>query len=259
MSVEDIKQESDLEELQFVWTNLSKEVIDLASENGDDLQETAIMSTTETYPALPLIREASPLPVDAYLDTASRDVPVLSAEGNHVTKPRNAKVPWTAERRAKIEQIQRALAEKAYGRPVPGKIDGLFSTIDNQTAAQDSNVARPLVVPASDGDFNAWIWEEVQDEPDAALKFAGMKEKYEAEVRSKTNSWMDDIKFLSAEKEERARLNRLDMDFRRADTAPITSEDKDSGEEETLFLPEGEKRKGQVLPDTGLSLASGDE
>ena len=188
---------------------------------------------------------------------------MLQAKGNLATKPKTTKVPCTPERRAKIEQIQRALAEKAYGRPVPEKTDGLFSSNHNQIAAQDSNETRLSAVPASDGDPNAWMWEEVQDESDAALKFAGLKEKHEAKVRSKTTSWMDDIKFLRDEKEERARLKRLDIESQRAGGSPTSSEDKDSDEEETLFVPEGKKtsskRKGQVLTDAGLGLASDDE
>ena len=269
-TAENIKQESDLEELQFVWTNLSREVIDLTSDNGAEVvlsgcpeKETEIISTTEAFSATPLIREprTSIADADIMFGSADRSVPVLQAKGNLATKPKTTKVPWTAERRAKIEQIQRAMAEKAYGRPVPEKIDGLFSSNRNQTAAQGSNVTRPSALPASDGDPNAWMWEEVQDETDAALNFAELKEKYETKVRSKTNSWMDNIKFLRAEKGERARLKRLDIESQRAGGAPTSSENKDSDEEETLFVPEERpsKRKGQVLTDAGLSLASGDE
>ena len=220
-STENIKQEFEASEIEFVWTNLSKQVIDLVTDDEAEALPSVEANNAETTsisnrksPSKPDSSESHPT-IGA--TAAQSDGTIKNAAGPQLkkflfTRPKKAKGPITAERRAKLELAQRLLAERATGKVVPGCAGTLFSATPKLAGSADSVQSR--IGPDVHREVSTATRNESEilsdSDGDAEKKFSALKKKYNSKKKKRTNTIGDDVAFIRAEKIEAMRLKRLE-------------------------------------------------
>lgn len=139
----------------------------------------------------------------------------------------------TLEDIAKHRQQQRAFKEMLLGRSGTSGTAGLCKGLDG------------LRGPDLDGDDindDSWMNSDTNFDEEAAVKFRHLKRSYKAKQKADTNTIEDDYEFRRAEKTEKARLKRLELEY-------ITSRGPASEEEESdedgLFVGQSPARRAK--------------
>ena len=141
--------------------------------------------------------------------------PYLRAAKNRVLR--------TPEDIEKLRKMQQMYREKALGKAAASGASNMF------------NISR---VAENIQDKNAWMKGTYTPEENNADHFAGLKRAYKAKVKARKNTLEDDINFKRAEKEEKARLKRVELAYRR-DIGRHSSDDDEAEEsDDGLFVPQ---------------------
>ena len=124
----------------------------------------------------------------------------------------NVKAKRTVADRAKLLQLQKIYAERALGRKVVAGAGNIFKGTQGHAGNAPAEAENDL----------AWMNDaaEMNDNADAATQFALIKAKYNRKKRARRNTFEDDVLFMKADSAEKARLKRLEDDYRR-DRGPI--------------------------------------
>ena len=211
---EDIKNE---EEVQFVWENLSKEIYTIPDDDDETLDEPLPVTLTSSSSGTPRsfseVHGSNTAPTSKALPTAVPKKTFLLKK-----KVRPACSP---AQDAKFKELSKQLAEKAVSNSTRGGAGTVFG-------GRGLNAPTGPACDEESADPHAWMHEVVDvDDEDAAKKFSLLKKKYNFKKRKNQTTFEEDAAFLRADKLERARLKRLDIQ------SEMTIVD---GEEEQLFV-----------------------
>ena len=147
----------------------------------------------------------------------------LRKNGKPYLRTANPRALRTPEDLEKLRKLQQMYREKALGKAVASGASNLF------------NISR---VAGNVQDKDAWMKGTYTPKENTADHFAGLKRAYKAKVKARKNTLEDDINFQRAEKEEKARLKRVELAYLR-DTGCYSSDDDEAEEsDDGLFVPQ---------------------
>lgn len=136
----------------------------------------------------------------------------------------------TSEAIAKQYQQQRALREKMLALSgSAGPIEGL-------------NGLKPPGLEGDPIDDDAWMSSDPKFDEEAAVTFRELKRSYKVKQRADANTIEDDYEFRRADKVEKARLKRLELDY--LNSRGPSSEEGDS-DEDALFVHQSPARRAK--------------
>ena len=140
--------------------------------------------------------------------------------------PRALRTPADVEKLLKLQQMY---GEKALGKAAACGASNMFNLPNAVENTQDKD---------------AWMRGTSTPEEDTADHFAKLKRVYKAKVKARKNTLEDDINFQRAEKEEKARLNRIELAYRRVRGFHSSDDDEAEGSDDGLFVPQYPRRNG---------------
>ena len=141
--------------------------------------------------------------------------------------PRALKTPEDIEKLRKLQQMYK---EKALGKAAASGASNMFNT---------PNIAGNIQ------DKDAWMRGTYTPEENTANHFSKVKRVYKAKVKARKNTLEDDINFQRAEKEEKARLKRVELAYLR-DRGCHSSDDEAEESDEGLFVPQYPRENGSA-------------
>ena len=153
----------------------------------------------------------------------SRTGALLRNNGKPYLRTANPRVLRTPEDLERLHKLQQMYGEKALGKAAACGASNMFNT--------------PNVV-GSIQDKDAWMKVTYTPEEDTADHFAKSKRVYKAKVKARKNTLEDDINFQRAEKEEKARLTRIELAYRRDRGFHSSDDDDAEGSDDGLFVPQ---------------------
>ncbi|MCJ1435588.1 hypothetical protein MMC27_004962 [Xylographa pallens] len=148
---------------------------------------------------------------------------------------KKSRQPLTAEQNARMREIQAELAERITGKPVAGGAANIFK---RQGIPPTTSVHGPS--PAGN-DPNAWMHgdaDEDERDEDPATKFAELKKRCNVKKRAGTLKWEEEIEFIKAQRAEKARLKRIEIEILRAASAGNRNGKGTEGDDDGLFVPD---------------------
>ena len=140
--------------------------------------------------------------------------------------PRALRTPEDVEKLRKLQQMYR---EKALGKAAASGASNMFNI---------SGVA------GNSQDKDAWMKGTYTPEENTASHFAGLKRAYKAKVKARKNTLEDDINFQRAEKEEKARLKRVELAYLRDLGCHSSDDDEAEESDDGLFVPQYPRENG---------------
>ena len=140
--------------------------------------------------------------------------------------PRALRTPEDIEKLCKLQQMYR---EKALGKAAASGASNMF------------NISR---VVGNFQDKDAWMKGTYTPEENTADHFAGLKRAYKAKVKARKNTLEDDINFQRAEKEEKARLKRVELAYLRDRGCHSSDDDEAEESDDGLFVPQFPRENG---------------
>ena len=147
----------------------------------------------------------------------------LRKHGKPYLSTANPRALRTPEDIQKMRKLQQMYGEKALGKAA---------------ASGASNIFNISMVSGNVQDKDAWMKGTYTPEENTAEHFAGLKRAYKAKVKARKNTLEDDINFQRAEKEEKARLKRVELAYLR-DLGGHSSDDDEAEEsDDGLFVPQ---------------------
>ena len=179
-----IKEEDD-GDFEWTWKNARTEIITITDDEHD-----------------------APSQPSAHLDDINSAIAPATSPNKLLLKKallikRKQRQPLTPANIAKMEEIQKALAEKATGRPLVGVVGSLFKGV--HTVQKSAAIRTPLETSNNDR-----ISHEPSDtDEDQEEAFHQVKKNYGSKKRKRVNTMEDDILFLRAVKAENLRKSRV--------------------------------------------------
>ena len=154
----------------------------------------------------------------------------LRKNGKPYLRTMNPRALRTPEDIEKLRKLQQMYKEKALGKAAASGASNMFNT---------SNIAENIQ------DKDAWMRGTYSPEENTANHFSKVKRAYKAKVKARKNTLEDDINFQRAEKEEKARLKRVDLAYLR-DRGCHSSDDEAEESDEGLFVPQYPRENGSA-------------
>ena len=140
--------------------------------------------------------------------------------------PRALRTPEDIEKLRKLQQMYK---EKALGKAA---------------ASGASNMFHIPSVAGNIQDKDAWMRGTYTPEENTADHFAKLKRAYRAKVKARKNSLEDDVNFKRAEKEEKARLKRVELAYLRDRGCHSSDDDEAEESDEGLFVSQYPRKNG---------------
>ena len=140
--------------------------------------------------------------------------------------PRALKTPQDIEKLRKLQQMYK---EKALGKAAASGASNMFNIPNVAGNVQDKD---------------AWMRGTYIPEENTADHFAKLKRVYKAKVKARKNTLEDDINFQRAEKEEKARLKRVELAYLRDRGCDSSDDDEAEESDEGLFVPQFPRENG---------------
>ena len=134
--------------------------------------------------------------------------------------PRVLRTPEDVERLLKLQQMY---GEKALGKAAACGASKMFNIPNAVENIQDKD---------------AWMRGPYTPEEDTAGHFAKLKRAYKAKIKARKNTLEDDINFQRAEKEEKARLQRIELAYHRDRGFHSSDDDEAEESDDGLFVPQ---------------------
>lgn len=147
----------------------------------------------------------------------------LRKNGKPYLRTANPRALRTPEDIEKLRKLQQMYGEKALGKATAFGASNMF------------NISR---VSGNIQDRDAWMKGTYTPEENTADHFAGLKRAYRAKVKARKNTLEDDINFQRAEKEEKARLQRVELAYRRGLGCHSSDDDEAEESDDGLFVPQ---------------------
>ncbi|MCJ1397913.1 hypothetical protein MMC11_001109 [Xylographa trunciseda] len=236
-----IKEEDD-QNLGWTWRNAPNEIIFISDDEHD-----------------------APSPTAAYIhDSSTTIAPAITSSNVPLRKTlllkRKQKQRLTPAQIAKMEEIQKVLAEKATGRSLVGAVGSLFK--DAHTVQEPTNCHTPPKPSEND-----WMDLEASDsDEDRAEAFRQIKKNYDSRKKKHANTAEDEIMFMRAAKAENSRLGKIEKD----QALQKVQDEADTnafflGNDEGLFVGEGLhegsslKRSFETTLETDLNVSDPEE
>ena len=161
-------------------------------------------------------------------DTLDEGAP-LRKNGKPYLRTANPRVLRTPEDIEKMRKLQQMYGEKALGKVAACGASDMFNIPNAVGNIQDKD---------------AWMRGTYTPEEDTAGHFAKLKRVYKAKVKARKNTLEDDVNFQRAEKEEKARLKRIELAYLR-DRGSDSSDDNEAEEsDDGLFVPQFPRKNG---------------
>ena len=161
-------------------------------------------------------------------DTLDEDAP-LRKNGKPYLRTANSRVLRTPEDVEKLRKLQQMYGEKALGKAAACGASNLFNITNVVGNIQDKD---------------AWMRGTYTPEEDTANHFAKLKRAYKAKVKARKNTLEDDINFQRAEKEEKARLKRIELAYLRDRGSDSSDEDEAEESDDGLFVAQFPRKNG---------------
>ena len=118
---------------------------------------------------------------------------------------KKVRLALSAAQQANFKKLEKQLAENAASKNASGGTDTILGGRGADMPEDNSRNGDPA-------DFHVWMHEVVEDDNEtAAQKFSLLKRKYNFKKRKNQTTIEEDAAYLRAEKLERARLKRLDV------------------------------------------------
>ena len=153
----------------------------------------------------------------------------LRKNGKPYLRTANPRVLRTPEDIEKLRKMQQMYGEKALGKAAASGASNMF------------NISR---VAENIQDKDAWMKGTYTPEENTADHFAGLKRAYKAKVKARKNTLEDDINFQRAEKEEKARLKRVELAYQRDIGCHSSDDDEAEESDDGLFVPQYPRGNG---------------
>ena len=134
--------------------------------------------------------------------------------------PRALRTPEDIE---KLRKMQQKYKEKALGKAGASGASNMFHVPNVAENTQDKD---------------AWMRGTYTPKENTADHFAEIKRAYKAKVKARKNTMEDDINFQRAEKEEKARLKRIELAYLRDRGCHSSDDDEAEESDEGLFVPQ---------------------
>lgn len=147
----------------------------------------------------------------------------LRKNGKPYLRTANPRALRTPEDIEKLRKLQQMYGEKALGKAVASGASNIFSISGVTGNIQDKD---------------AWMKGTYTPEENTADHFAGLKRIYRAKVKARKNTLEDDINFQKAEKEEKARLKRVELAYLRDLGCHSSDDDEAEESDDGLFVPQ---------------------
>ena len=154
---------------------------------------------------------------------------LLRKNGKPYLRTANPRVLRTPEDVEKLRKLQQMYGEKALGKAAACGASNMFNIPNVVGDIQDKD---------------AWMRGTYTPEEDTANHFAKLKRVYKAQVRARKNTLEDDINFQRAEKEEKARLKRVEIAYLHDRGFQSSDNDEAEDSDEGLFVPQYPRRNG---------------
>lgn len=162
----------------------------------------------------------------------------LRMNGKPYLRTANPRVLRTPEDVEKLRKLQQMYREKALGKAAACGASNIFNIPNVMGVVQDKD---------------AWMRGTYTPEEDTADHFAKLKRAYKAKVKTRKNTLEDDINFQRAEKEEKARLKRVELAYLR-DRGFYSSDDDEAEEsDDGLFVPQYPSNNGPAKRRAGAA------
>ena len=161
-------------------------------------------------------------------DTLDEGAP-LRKNGKPYLRTANPRVLRTPEDIEKLRKLQQMYGEKALGKASASGASNMFNIPNTLGNIQDKD---------------AWMRGTYTPEEDTAGHFAKLKRAYKAKVKARKNTLEDDINFQRAEKEEKARLKRIELAYLRDCGSDSSDENEAEESDDGLFVPQFPRKNG---------------
>ena len=153
----------------------------------------------------------------------------LRKNGKPYLRTANPRALRTPEDIEKLRKLQQMYGEKALGKAAASGASNMF------------NISR---VAENIQDKDAWMKGTYASEENTVDHFAGLKRAYKAKVKARKNTLEDDINFQRAEKEEKARLKRVELAYLRDFGCHSSDDDEAEDSDDDLFVPQYPRGNG---------------
>ena len=164
---------------------------------------------------------------DAFNEETTRTP--LRKNGKPYLRAANPRALRTPDDIEKLRKLQQMYGEKALGKAAASGASNMF------------NISR---VAGNFQDKDAWMKGTYTPEENTADHFAGLKRAYKAKVKARKNTLKDDINFQRAEKEEQARLKRVELAYLRDVGCHSSDDDEAEESDDGLFVPQYPRENG---------------
>ena len=165
---------------------------------------------------------------DAFNEETTRAPP--RKNGKPYLRTANPRALRTPEDIEKLRKLQQMYGEKALGKAAASGAGKMF------------NISR---VAGNFQDKDAWMKGTYTPEENTADHFTGLKRAYKAKVKARKNTLEDDINFQRAEKEEKARLKRVELAYLRDLGCHSSDDDEAEESDDGLFVPQYPRENGR--------------
>ena len=153
----------------------------------------------------------------------------LRKNGKPYLRTVNPRALRTPEDIEKLRRLQQMYKEKALGKAAASGASNMFNI---------PNVAGNIQ------DKDAWMRGTYTPEENTADHFAKLKRVYKAKVKARKNTLEDDINFQRAEKEEKARLKRIELAYLRDRGCHSSDDDEAEESDDGLFVSQYPRKNG---------------
>ena len=154
---------------------------------------------------------------------------LLRKNGKPYLRTANPRVLRTPEDVEKLRKLQQMYREKALGKAAACGASKMFNVPNAVGVIQDKD---------------AWMRGTYTPEEDTAGDFAKSKRVYKAKVKARKNTLEEDINFQRAEKEEKARLKRIELAYVRDRGSHSSDDDEAEESDDGLFVPQYPRKNG---------------